>query len=138
MPDGKTQAGKNAVVSEGEGLPIPLHRRVAEFARRLWRPAATVVVVALALLLGWHVFNGKNGISVWQQKRAEERQLRKEIDDLGQENGRLQQRVEQLKSDPDAIARVAREKLHYAKPNEVIVTLPPDPPQQPPPTGAGK
>ena len=138
MPDGKTQAGKNAVVSEGEGLPIPLHRRVAEFARRLWRPAATVVVVALALLLGWHVFNGRNGISVWQQKRAEERQLRKEIDDLGQENGRLQQRVEQLKSDPDAIARVAREKLHYAKPNEVIVTLPPDPPQQTPPTGAGK
>jgi cell division protein FtsB len=138
MPDGKTQAGKNAVVSEGEGLPIPLHRRVAEFARRLWRPAATVVVVALALLLGWHVFNGRNGISVWQQKRVEERQLRKEIDDLGQENGRLHQRVEQLKSDPDAIARVAREKLHYAKPNEVIVTLPPDPPQQTPPAGAGK
>ena len=77
----------------GESLSGPLHSRVVEFARRLWRPAATVVVVALALLLGWHVFNGKNGISVWQQKRAEERQLRKEIDDLGQENGRLQQDV---------------------------------------------
>jgi hypothetical protein len=25
----------------------------------------TVVAVALALLLGWHVFNGKNGVSVW-------------------------------------------------------------------------
>jgi cell division protein FtsB len=138
MSDGKTQAGKNTAGREGEGLPSPLHRRVVEFARRLWRPAATVVVVALALLLGWHVFNGRNGISVWQQKRAEERQLRKEIDDLGQENARLHQRVEQLKSDPDAIARVAREKLHYAKPNEVIVTLPPDPPQQTPPAGAGK
>jgi cell division protein FtsB len=138
MSDGKTQAGKNAAGSGEEGLPIPLHRRVVEFVRRLWRPAATAVVVAVALLLGWHVFNGRNGISVWQQKRAEERQLRKEIDDLGQENGRLQQRVEQLKSDPDAIARVAREKLHYAKPNEVIVTLPPDPPKQTPPAGAGK
>jgi cell division protein FtsB len=138
MPEEKTQAGKNAAGSEGEGLPVPLHRRVVEFARRLWRPAATAVVVALALLLGWHVFNGRNGISVWQQKRAEERQLRKEIDDLGQENGRLHQRVEQLKSDPDAIARVAREKLHYAKPNEVIVTLPPDPPQQTPPAAAAK
>jgi hypothetical protein len=33
---------------------------------------------------------------------------------------------------------VAREKLHYAKPNEVIVTLPPDPPQQTQPAKAGK
>jgi len=138
MPERKTQAGKSAVGGEAESLPVPLPRRAMEFARRIWRPAATAVVVALALLLGWHVFNGRNGISVWQQKRAEERQLRKEIDDLGQENAHLHQRVEQLKSDPDAIARVAREKLHYAKPNEVIVTLPPDPPKQTPPAGTAK
>ncbi len=83
-----------------------------------------MVAVALALLLVWHVINGKNGLSVWQQKRAEDRQLRKEIDDLKQENARLRDRIERLKSDPDAIGQVAREQLHYAKPNEVIVTLP--------------
>jgi hypothetical protein len=33
---------------------------------------------------------------------------------------------------------LAREKLHYAKPNEVIVTLPPEPQGQPQPVGAGK
>jgi hypothetical protein len=33
---------------------------------------------------------------------------------------------------------LAREKLHYAKPNEVIVTMPAEPQVQAQPTGAGK
>ena len=36
----------------------------------------------------------------------------------------MRQQIERLKSDPDAIEREAREKLHYAKPGEVIYTLP--------------
>jgi cell division protein FtsB len=36
----------------------------------------------------------------------------------------MKDRIEHLKSDPDAIEREAREKLHYAKPGEVIYTLP--------------
>jgi cell division protein FtsB len=83
-----------------------------------------VVAVALAGLLMWHVINGKHGISVWQQKRAEDHQLQREITDLEQENAQLRERVEKLKSDPDAIEHEAREKLHYAKPGEVIYTLP--------------
>jgi len=94
-----------------------------------------VLAVALALLLTWHVVNGKHGLSVWQQKRLEDKQLRKEIDSLEQENARLRERVEKLKSDPHAIEREAREKLHYAKPGEVIYSLPPDPPAQNPPAG---
>ena len=80
--------------------------------------------------LRWHVVNGKHGLSVWQQKRVEDKQLRKEIEDLQQENARLRERIEKLKSDPDAIEHEAREKLHYAKPGEVIYALPPEPPAQ--------
>ena len=97
---------------------------------RVWRPAGSVLAVALALLLTWHVINGKHGLSVWQQKRVEDKQLRKEIDSLQQENARLRQRVEKLKTDPHAIEREAREKLHYAKPGEVIYTLPVPSPSQ--------
>jgi hypothetical protein len=39
----------------------------------------TAVAVGLALLLTWHVINGKHGLQVWHQKRAEDQQLRKEI-----------------------------------------------------------
>src|ERR1035438_10087556 len=111
MPDVKAQAEKNV------GL---IRKHVLEFAARAWRPAGTVVVVCLALLLTWHVVEGKHGLSVWQQKRAEDQQLRKQIDDLRQENERLRHHVDHLQSDPEAIGHEAREKLHYAKPNEVI------------------
>jgi cell division protein FtsB len=88
------------------------------------------VAVGLALLLTWHVVSGKHGLSVWQQKRVEDRQLRKEIEELELENARLKIRIERLKSDPDAIEREARDKLHYAKPGEVIYALPPEPKSQ--------
>lgn len=107
--------------------PPSLSEKAVNAAARIWRPAGTVLAVALALLLTWHVVNGKHGLSVWQQKRVEDRQLRKEIEDLQEENVRLQERVQKLKTDPHAIEREAREKLHYAKPGEVIYTLPSDP-----------
>ncbi|MGO8933533.1 MAG: FtsB family cell division protein [Terracidiphilus sp.] len=94
------------------------------WTQRLWRPAGTGVAVILALLVTWHVVYGKHGVSVWQQKRAEDRALQQEIKDLQRENAQMRQQIEHLNSDPDAIEREAREKLHYAKPGEVIVTLP--------------
>jgi cell division protein FtsB len=105
---------------------------------RAWRPAATTVAVGLAMLLTWHVVNGKDGLSVWRQKQAEDRQLRQEIESLAQENARLRQHIERLKTDPEAIEHEAREKLHYAKPGEVIYTLPPEKKASNQPQGASK
>ena len=136
MPDGTKQTGNHETGNGDE--PVPMPKRTLNFAQRAWRPAASVVAVLLALLLGWHVFNGKNGISAWEQKRAEDRELRKEIDDLNQENARLRNRIQQLQTNPDAIGQVAHEKLHYAKPNEVIVAMPAEKPAQNQPAGTGK
>ena len=110
--------------------PVTLGKLTAHWARRLWRPAGTVVAVVLALLVTWHVIYGSHGISVWQQKRAEDRALQQEIKNLQQENAQMRQQIQHLQSDPDAIEREAREKLHYAKPGEVIYTLPDQPQSQ--------
>jgi cell division protein FtsB len=134
MPEGKRQAETNGA----EKVPVPMPVRALNWLRWVWRPAASVVAVALALLLLWHGVIGKNGLLAWQQKRVEERELRKEIDELNQENARLRDHIERLKSDPDAIGIVAREQLHYAKPNEVIVALPLEKPAQAQTAGAGK
>ena len=110
--------------------PVSLRTWTFGWTQRLWRPAGTGVAVVLALLVTWHVVYGKHGLSVWQQKRVEDRALQQEIKDLQDDNARLHTRIERLKSDPDAMGILAREKLHYAKPNEVIVTLQPDPKTQ--------
>jgi len=120
MPEENIQKEKNAV----QERPPSLRARALNQAQRIWRPAGTVIAVVLALLVTWHVIYGKHGISVWQQKRAEDHQLQQQIKDLQQENAEMRQHIQHLQSDPDAIQREAREKLHYAKPGEVIYTLP--------------
>jgi cell division protein FtsB len=115
--------GENTKVDK-ETVAAPLSKRALDFAQRAWRPSGTAVAVGLALLLMWHVVEGKNGLTAWHQKRSADQQLQKEIKRLQNENAQLSEHVEQLKHNPDAIEHEAREKLHYAKPNEVIVALP--------------
>jgi cell division protein FtsB len=128
------EAGKNTIGTASG--PIP--KRALDWSLRVWRPAGTVVAVGLALLVTWHVINGKNGLTAWHNKRAEDHQLQLEIKDLERDNAGLRERIERLKSDPDAVGMLAREKLHYVKPNEVIATLPPEAKDQTQPAGAGK
>jgi len=110
--------------------PASLRDRAMAQAQRIWRPAGTATAVLLALLVTWHVIHGQHGLSVWEQKRAQDRALQREIQELQQENAQMREQVERLKSDPEAIEREAREKLHYAKPGEVIYTLPEKQPTQ--------
>ena len=112
-----------APVAKKAAMPQPLQQRALHWAVRAWRSAASVVIVGLALMLGWHVMNGQHGLSAWEQMRVEDKQLQKAIDDLEQENSRLKTRVDKLTSDPDAIEHEARQKLRYARQGEVIVDL---------------
>lgn len=116
-PEG--EAGQNR-----QALP-EAHLEERPWTERAWRPAGTGVAICLALLLTWHVINGQHGLSVWHQKNLEDRALQKEIQQLEQENSQLSRQIDRLQNDPDAIERVAREKLHYARSNEVIYKIAP-------------
>lgn len=107
-----------------------LRERAFTVAQSFWRPAGTSVAVALILLFGWSVVNGKHGLSSWQKQRVQDHELRQEIQDLQQENARLRDHVGRLKTDSNAIEHEAREQLHYARPGEVIYALPADPKSQ--------
>ena len=98
------------------------------------RRIGTIAAVLVAVLLAWHVVNGRNGLSSWQQKRSEDKSLTQEIDQLTAENARLSQHVDRLKSDPGAIEHEARSRLRYARPNEIIYALPQTTPAQPSPS----
>jgi cell division protein FtsB len=138
MQDTNAQTGKKTEAGGNEVVPAAKSERVLNWMRRAWRPAASAVLVLAAFVVLWQGVNGKNGLRVWMEKRAEDRQLRKENDDLAQENARLRNRVDRLKNNPDAIGQVAREQMHYAKPNEVIVQLPPEKKAPEKPGGTGK
>ena len=97
--------------------------RAAGFAYRMRRRIATAAAVGLAVFLGYHVIFGQNGVTAYQQKRMEDKELAKQIEQLQDENGRMKDHVDHLQNDPDAIEHEARERLHYTRPGEVIYTL---------------
>lgn len=100
-----------------------LIRRASSALYRVRRRVATGLGVVLVLFLAYHVVFGRNGLNNYEQKLEQNRQLHKQIDALQQENGQLKDHNSRLKTDPDAIEYEAREKLHYARPGEVIYTL---------------
>jgi cell division protein FtsB len=124
MPEQKLQFDPHTPPVE----QLSKRERVVALARRAWWQAGTAVAVLLAAMLMWHVINGKHGLSVWHQNHTQDRELQRQINDIQQENAQLRKQIDRLKSDPDAIEHEAREKLHYAKPGEVIYSLP-DAPQ---------
>jgi cell division protein FtsB len=105
-----------------------IQERLYPWRRRL----ATLGIALLAGMLAWHFVFGANGLLAYHQKKSEGRALDAEIESLQRENQRLQQEIESLKSDPQAIEREASEQLRYARPGEVIYTLPTTPQPAPP------
>jgi cell division protein FtsB len=91
--------------------------------RRFQRRIAIGAAILIAALLAYHVVFGRNGINNYEQKRAQNIVLQQQIDSLHKENAQLKAHIGHLKDDPDAIEYQAREKLHYARPGEVIYKL---------------
>jgi cell division protein FtsB len=103
---------------------IPLGQRILGLTYRNRRRLATGSAMVLAAVLGYFAVAGDNGITIYKQKRAEDKRLAAQIDSLKQENAHLQAHVDRLQNDPSAIEHAARETLHYTRPGEVIVALP--------------
>lgn len=112
----------------------PFWERAYERRRKL----ATGILAALALWLFVHVVFGANGMVVYEGKKADYRELEKEIGELESENGRYAERIKSLKNDPQAIEREAREQLRYARPGEVVYVAPSPPAAEKPSSNTAK
>lgn len=77
--------------------------------------------------MAYHVVFGANGLVVYGHKRQEHQQLEQSIQSLQQQNQALEQQIKALKTDPQAIEKEAREHLRYARPGEVVYTVPAKP-----------
>ena len=99
-------------------------KRRSVWSRIGWRKLATVMAAALAVSMAYHVVFGQNGLTVFERKRSDSRELEAQRRSLREENDLLKAHIARLQSDPGAIEHQAREELHYTRPGEVIYTLP--------------
>jgi len=106
---------------------MELYYRIVEWAHRSRRLLATATVGVVGLMLGLHIAFGQNGMISYFHKRDESVKLQQQINDLQGENARISKQIDSLKTDPKTIEREAREQLRYARPGEVIYTLPQTP-----------
>jgi cell division protein FtsB len=110
-------------VAKTEEQEQPLMQRWWSQYKANRRRIGTVAAAVFAVLLAWHVVSGRNGLTSWQQKRADDKALAKEIEQLTAENARISQHVDRLRSDPGAIEHEARLRLKLVRPNELIYTV---------------
>jgi cell division protein FtsB len=108
-------------------------RPVWTWLAREWRRLGIVLAAVLIGGVVLHAMLGANGIVVYRQKRAEMQALQSDVDRLQRENAQYAERIKELKSDPAAIEKEAREQLHYTRKGEVVFVAPSPPPK--PPTG---
>lgn len=92
----------------------------------LRRNANWFLAGALALLLLQDVF-GTHGVLAMRRAQKEAANVKKEIEQINEENRQLQDRVKSLKTDPQAIERIAREEMGLARPGEYIFKTSPRP-----------
>lgn len=96
---------------------------------REWRRLGIAVSAVLIAGLILHAMLGANGIVVYRQKRTEMQALQSEVNRLQKENAQYVERIKDLKSDPSAIEKEAREQLHYTRKGEVVFVSPAPPPK---------
>jgi cell division protein FtsB len=84
------------------------------------------LIVGFALLLLQDVF-GTHGVLAMRESQKQAQEIRKDIKRLDDENKRMQERVQGLKSDPATIEKIAREEMRLSRPGEVIFQTQPKP-----------
>lgn len=99
----------------------PKRRPVRSRADSIVYTVFALILVALAVD---GVF-GPHGFIATYRLKLEVQQAQRKTQQLKQENHQFTSQVQQLKSDPSAIERVAREKMGLVKPGQLVFKLAP-------------
>jgi cell division protein FtsB len=86
------------------------------------------VVGLAAALITLAAIGGERGYRDVRRQKAQLSRLRAEVASLTRENVRLLEEVRALRKDPFVVEQIAREKLGYARPGEIVFQFPPEHP----------
>jgi cell division protein FtsB len=96
-----------------------------QFRAFLSANATLLLAAGIALLLISDVF-GTHGVLAMRRAQKQAAGIQKKIEQLNQQNQQLEARVKALKTDPEAVERIAREEMGLAKPGEYIFKVAPN------------
>lgn len=113
---------RGVIVTGERGAKPSFAGQFREFVRRnlTW-----FLVAGFVLLLIQDVF-GTHGVLAMRRSLVQASAMQKRIDDLNNENRKLQDSVKSLKSNPAAIERIAREEMGLARPGEFVFKTQPN------------
>jgi cell division protein FtsL len=107
--------------------PTSFFEQMREFFRR---NVYVFLAAAFVLLLLQDVF-GTHGVLAMRRAQKEAASVKQEIDQINDENRKLEGNVKSLKTDPAEIERIAREEMGLARPGEFIFKTSPKPTDAP-------
>jgi cell division protein FtsB len=117
--------------------PVPRSTSVPR-EKSFWSRHARTILGAALLLLGIHDILGPHGFLAMRRTQKEMEQLRNDVQRLNKDNSSMSDEAQSLKTDPQAIERIAREEMGLARPGELIFKMPPPAPAQPSSGAAAK
>jgi len=92
--------------------------------RALWHSYGRIVLALCIAALVVHDVFGTHGYLALRRTRQEIEKVEKDIARLNTENAELAEEVQELRTDPNKIEKIARDGLGLAKPGEVIIKIP--------------
>ena len=96
---------------------------VVQTAKAILLPAA---IGALILYFSYHALAGDQGLSAWNGLQSEEVELESRLAELQAERATLEKALERLRDtsmDLDYVEEIARTRLSYVRPDEVLVAV---------------
>jgi cell division protein FtsB len=118
---GKKRALRPSPEQDANAPRIRFGEQMREF---LHRNMNWFLVVGFALLLLQDIF-GTHGVLAMRRTQLQAREVQQEIDRLNEENRKLQNRVQHLKSDPATLEGIARDEMHLKRPGEYVFPIQP-------------
>jgi cell division protein FtsB len=115
----KRTARKTAPVNETPAPQAGFGDQMREFLRRNlnW-----FLIAGFALLLLQDIF-GTHGVLAMRRTQLQAKEVQQEIERLNEENRKLQDRVQHLKSDPATLEGIARDEMHLKRPGEYVFPI---------------
>jgi cell division protein FtsB len=80
------------------------------------------LIAGFALLLLQDIF-GTHGVLAMRRTQLQAKEVQQEIERLNEENRKLQNRVDHLKSDPATLEGIARDEMHLKRPGEYVFPI---------------